>query len=100
MENSIRVHKQGKRTVITLSGLLDKDMATNLTNIISKSEPPTLLDMEQVSFISSHGSRAILEIFRQQQQKPLIKQANKHVLGMLHLSGTARYVELVPGQNR
>ncbi len=100
MDNhSIRTHKQGKRTVITLTGLLDRDMAVNLTNITAKAEPPILLNLEQVNFISAQGSRAILEIYLQHDQKPLIKAANKHILSMLELSGASRYVEVLPGQN-
>lgn len=100
MENSIRVHKQGQRTVITLTGLIDQEMAFNLSNIIHKSAPPIVLDMEQVSYISSHGSRAILEIYQQHEHKPLIKEANRYVLGLLKLSGTYRYVEITPNQNK
>lgn len=99
MDNSIRTRKQGKRTVITLTGLLDRDMAANLTQIAAKAEPPILLNLEQVNFISARGSRAILDIYRQHQQKPLIKEANQHILSMLELSGASRYVELLPGQN-
>lgn len=100
MENSIRVHKQGPRTVITLTGPLDKEMAFNLTNIANKAEPPILLAMEQVSHISAQGSRAILDIYRQYEQKPLIQDANEQVLSLLNLSGAIRYVEILPNQNR
>lgn len=95
MENSIRVSKKGETTVIALTGLLNNELAMNLGNIIEKSEPPIVIDLKQISFIYTLGSLSIFNFYNEHQQKPKIKGANPHVLSMLQLSGTARYVEIV-----
>lgn len=94
MENSIHINKRDEATVITLEGVLDNELASNLINTIGKTTPPVILDLEQVPFISTLGSLAIFNFYNEHQQKPVIQGANSHVLSMLQLSGTAHYVDI------
>lgn len=94
MENSIHISKRDGATFITLKGILDNELASNLISTIGKTTPPVILDLEQVPFISTLGSLAIFNFYNEHQQKPAIQGANSHVLSMLQLSGTARYVDI------
>ncbi len=95
MENTIRASKQGETTVITLKGILDNELASNLISLIEKSTPPIVIDMKEISFIYTLGSLAIFNFYNKHKQKPAIKGANPYVISMLQLSGTARYVEFL-----
>ncbi|CAA6801636.1 MAG: Unknown protein [uncultured Thiotrichaceae bacterium] len=94
MENSININQQDGSTLITLKGVIDNELASNLISTIEKTTPPAILDLEQVPFISTLGSLAIFNFYTTHKQKLKIQGANPQVLSMLQLSGTARYVDI------
>lgn len=100
MANSMRVHKGEDATTITLNGVLDNDLASNLSNIISQTAPPILIDLHQVPYIFAFGSQTIFNFYNQHQQKPAIQGANTHVMSVLQLSGAVRYVEILDSPKR
>lgn len=95
MENSLRIGKQGAMSLITLKGLLDKEISASLHSLITKTSPPVIFDLTQVPYLSASGSLAILNFYNEQKQKPKIQGANPDIISMLKLSGTARYVEII-----
>lgn len=95
MEGSIRVIHQEDRTLIKLQGILDQELAANLTGIANKTEPPVVLDLKQVPHITVAGSKAILHFYELHQQKPEIREANPDVVNLLGLTGAIDYSILI-----
>lgn len=94
MANSMRVNKGEEVTTITLNGPLDNDLASNLSNIISQTAPPIVIDLYEVPYIFAFGSQTIFNFYNQHQQKPAIQGANANVMSLLKLSGAIRYVDI------
>ncbi len=94
MENRININQRDESTLITLKGAIDNELASNLISTIEKTTPPVILNLEQVPFISTLGSLAIFNFYVAHKQKLKIEGANPHVLSMLQLSGTTRYVDI------
>ncbi|MGB0846212.1 MAG: hypothetical protein ACPGSM_05775 [Thiolinea sp.] len=99
MEGSIRIAKLADKTLITLRGMLDKELAFNLMGIASKTEPPVMLNLRQVPHLTVAGSQAILSFYQLHQQKPEIQEANEDVVSLLNLTGAGRYINLLPNPN-
>ena len=95
MEGSIRIIQQEDRTLIKLQGLLDQELATNLTGIANKTEPPVVLELQQVPHITVAGSKAILHFYQLHQQKPEIRGATPDVISTLELTGTSGYITVI-----
>lgn len=98
MEGSIRILQQEKRTLIKLTGMLDKELAFNLIGIANKTTPPVVIDLEQVPQVTAAGSGAILHFYQLHKQKPGLRNANADVISTLMLTGTSHYIELVTEQ--
>ena len=100
MEGSIRIAKLADKTLITLHGTLDQELAFNLTGIASKSEPPIVLNLQKVPYLTVAGSQAILSFYQHHQQKPEIQGANADAISLLHLTGAIHYVTLLSTSNK
>lgn len=93
-ENSIRIARQTDHTVITLQGVLDQELASNLVPLVSKVAPPIVFDLRQVSYITAAGSRVLLGYYQSFGVKPILRNANQSIVELLDLTGTLNYVSL------
>ncbi|HPY41452.1 MAG TPA: STAS domain-containing protein [Thiolinea sp.] len=93
-ENSIRIARQADHTVITLQGVMDQELASNLVPLVSKVAPSIVFDMRQVAYVTAAGSRVILGYYQSFGVKPVLRQANQSILELLDLTGTLNYVSL------
>ena len=99
MESSIRIARVDEKTIITLRGTLDQELALNLIGTAQKTEAPVTLNLKQVAQVTAAGSYAILTFYQLHKQKPEIQGANSEVISLLNLTGTSRYITLAPGLN-
>ena len=99
MEGSIRITKLADKTIITLRGLLDQELAFNLMGTANKTQPPIALNFKQVPYVTAAGSSAILNFYQLHKQKPEIQDPNPDIVSLFNLIGTSRYIELLPDQN-
>lgn len=97
-ENSIRIARQADKTVLTLQGILDHELAGNLVPLVSKVAPPIVFDMKQVSYITAAGSRIILGYYQSFGMKPIIRHASQDIINLLKLTGTINYVSLAENE--
>lgn len=95
MEGSIRIFQQQEHTLIKLEGVLDQELAANLTGMIHKTEAPVVLDLQQVPHVTVAGSRAILHFYQLQKVKPSLRNVNADIISTLELTGTNSYINLV-----
>lgn len=93
-ENSIRIARQTDHTVITLQGVLDQELASNLVPLVSKVAPPVVFDLRQVSYSTAAGSRVLLGYYQSFGVKPILRHANQSIVELLDLTGTLNYVSL------
>lgn len=93
-ESSIRIARQSDHTVITLQGVMDQELASNLVPLVSKVAPPIVFDLRQVSYITAAGSRVILGYYQSFGVKPVIRNANQNIVDLLELTGTLNYISL------
>lgn len=100
-DSNLRVISQSDQNIVIMEGMLDHDFARNLVPLAEKLSPPIVFDMEQVSLITAAGSRVLLAFYQHFEVKPIVRGANQHVLNLLKLTGTIRYVELAePSANK
>ena len=95
MSGSIRIAmSEDNKTIVTLNGVLDQELAANLIAIVPKVSPPIILNLQQVPHLTVAGSGAILNFYQQHLNKPEIRGANPDVVSLLQLTGASAYIEL------
>jgi hypothetical protein len=93
-ENSIRIARQTDHTIITLQGVMDQELASNLVPLVCKVAPPSVCVLRDGGYVTAAGSRVILGYYQSFGVKPTIRNANQNIIDLLDLTGTLNYVSL------
>jgi anti-sigma B factor antagonist len=98
----ITVKKSGNTEIVEVAGSIDSktapDLQQNVLNIINESNE-MVLDISNVSFVSSAGLRVLLMVYRQLKAKDgkvVLVGVSEEIQEVMHMTGFINFFEISP----